>query len=132
MDRRALFGLAAVALSATSAKASGPSGGGSASTNSYVAFPTVTASVMRVGGRRGVMTVEAGVDVPDAALRTRAQQATPRLRAAWNTVVQRNAVSLLPGTPPDVERLSRELQAATNSVLGRAGGKVLLGTVMVV
>ena len=78
------------------------------------------------------MTVEAGVDVPDEALRTRAQQATPRLRAAWNTVVQRNAASLLPGTPPDVERLSRELQAATNTVLGRAGGRVLLGTVMVV
>jgi hypothetical protein len=30
-----------------------------------------------------------------------------------------------------VDRLSRELQAATDRVLGRAGARLLLGTVMV-
>jgi hypothetical protein len=78
------------------------------------------------------MTVETGVDVPDAALRTRATQSAPRLRAAYNGVVQRAASALLPGAPPDVDRLARELQSETDRILGRAGARVLLGTVMIV
>ena len=135
MDRRALFGLAPaavglLALAATPARAS--SGGGSPSTNSYVRMATVTATTVRPDGRRGVMTVETGIDVPDAALRGRAEQDAPRLRAAYNAVVQRAASALLPGAVPDVNRLSRELQAATNATLGRRGATLLLGTVMVV
>ncbi len=78
------------------------------------------------------MTVETGVDVPDAALRLRAEQSAPRLREAFNAVVQRNASLLLPGAPPNIDQLSRELQAATDRVLGRTGAKLLLGTVMIV
>lgn len=131
MDRRTLLGLVSAALGATPVAAAGP-GGGPGSTESYVRYPTVTATVLRPGGRRGVMTVETGVDVPDADLRLRAEQSAPRLRAAYNVVVQRSAAVLRPGAPPDVERLSRELQAATDAVLGRAGARLLLGTVMVV
>lgn len=134
MDRRALFALAPAALGllATSAKASSPSGGGAASTSTYVRFPTITGTAIRPGGRRGVMTVETGVDVPDAALRLRAEQSAPRLREAYNAVVQRNAGLLMPGAPPNVDQLSRELQVATDRVLGRTGAKLLLGTVMIV
>ncbi|HYC68595.1 Tat pathway signal protein [Brevundimonas sp.] len=131
MDRRALLGLAAVAVStaASPAKASGDTGTVQAS---YLRLPTVTANVMRSGGRRGVMTVETGVDTPDAALRTRVAQSAPRLRAAYAAVVQATANSLLPGAPPDVERLVAQLQAATDRTVGRAGARLLIGTVMVV
>jgi hypothetical protein len=78
------------------------------------------------------MTVETGVDTPDAALRARVAQSAPRLRAAYATVVQQAAGALLPGVPPDVERLVAQLQAATNTVMGRAGARLLIGTVMVV
>jgi hypothetical protein len=135
MDRRALFTLAPAALGllATTARAGGPGGGGGgASANTYVRFPTITASSARPGGRRGVMTVETGVDVPDEALRLRAEQSGPRLRAAYTVVVQRNASQLLPGAPPNVDQISRELQAATDRVLGRTGARLLLGTVMVI
>lgn len=108
----------------------GGGGGGGAAT--YVRLATVTANARRSGGAGGVMTVETGVDVPDAALRTRATQSAPRLRSAYNTVVQQAAAALLPGAPPDVERLVRELQAVTDRTLGRAGARVLLGTVMIV
>lgn len=91
MERRALLGLKPL-------KTSGGGGGGGQAT--YVRFPTVTASITRTDGRRGVMTVETGVDVADAALRTRAEQSAPRLRAAYNTVVQRTAQALLPGYAP--------------------------------
>ena len=125
MDRRALLGLK------ESARKTG-GGGGSAPQASYTRLPTITANVMRSGGRRGVMTVETGLDTPDAALRTRVAQSAPRLRAAYAAVVQQAANALLPGAPPDVERLVAQLQAATDRTLGRAGARLLIGTVMVV
>ncbi len=125
MDRRALLG-----LKETGRKTGG--GGGGAPQNSYTRLPTITANVMRSGGRRGVMTVETGLDTPDAALRTRVTQSAPRLRAAYATVVQASANALLPGAPPDVERLVAQLQTATDRTLGRPGARLLIGTVMVV
>ena len=124
MDRRALLGL----------KTQPPktSGGSGAPQASYLRLPTITANVIRPGGRRGVMTVETGIDTPDAALRARVAQSAPRLRAAYAAVVQQAAGALLPGAPPDVERLVAQLQAATNTTMGRAGARLLIGTVMVV
>ncbi len=135
MDRRALIGLAALGsalAAAEAAKASGKSSGGGAPANAYIPLPTATATILRRDGRRGVMTVEVGVDVADEALRTRADQSRPRLSAAYNEVVRLAGERILPGAPPDVEWLSRALQAATDRVLGNAGAKLLLGTVMVV
>ncbi len=134
MDRRALLGLAAVvtpALVPAVAKASAPSGGGAAA-DTYFRLPIVTASILHANGRRGVLSIETGLDVPDAALRTRAQQSAPRLRAAFNTVAQRFANGLRPGMPPDIDQLASALQTAANDALGRSGARVLLGTVMAV
>lgn len=137
MERRALLGLApalaalAATVAASPAAASGGGGGGS-SGSTYLALPTVTGNARRPGGALGVMTVEVGVDTPDAALRTRVAQSAPRLRAAYARVVQQHASALLPGTAPDIERLVAALQGATNTVMGRAGARLLIGTVMVV
>jgi len=125
MDRRDLLGLKTRPL-----KTGG--GGGAAPQASYLRLSTITASVIQPGGRRGVMTVETGIDAPDAALRARVALSAPRLRAAYATVVQQSANSLLPGAPPDVERLVAQLQAATDTTMGRAGARLLIGTVMVV
>lgn len=129
MDRRAILGLAALAAAAAPARAS--SGGGEASSDAtYVRLPVITATLMLANGRRGVLSIETGVDVPDAALRARAQASGPRLRAAYNEAAQRFANGMRPGMPPDVDQLSAALQAATNAALGRAGARLLLGTVM--
>ena len=131
MERRALLGLALVATAAASTPARASSSGGAApSADTYFRLPVVTGSIPRPGGRRGVLSVEVGVDVPDASLRTRAQQSAPRLRAAYNTAVQRFATGLRPGAAPNIDQLAADLQAATNATLGRAGARVLLGTVM--
>ncbi len=129
-----MIGLAALstAVVAAEAEASGKSEGGGAPANAYIPLPTATATILRRDGRRGVMTVEVGVDVADQALRLRADQSKPRLSAAFNEVVRLAGERMLPSAPPDVEWLSRALQAATDRVLGRPGGKLLLGTVMVV
>ncbi len=129
MDRRAILGLAALAAAAAPARAS--SGGGEASSDAtYVRLPVITATLMLANGRRGVLSIETGVDVPDATLRARAQASGPRLRAAYNEAAQRFANGMRPGMPPDVDQLSAALQAATNAALGRAGARLLLGTVM--
>lgn len=131
MDRRALLGLAAVAAAAASPAAASGGGGGSGQA-SYLRLPTITANVRRPGGALGVMTVETGVDTPDAALRARVAQSAPRLRAAYAAVVQQAANAMLPGAPPDLERLVAQLQVATNQTVGRPGARLLIGTVMVV
>lgn len=140
MDRRALFALlpaagalAAQALSSTPAQAAGGGkSGGGAPTNSYIRLPVLTATIMRPDGRRGVLAVEAGIDVQDEALRARAVQEMPRLRAAHNEVLQRAAAGVPPGGPPDVERLHRELQRATARTFGRGGAVFLIGSVTVI
>ena len=129
MKRRALL-IAPLALAATPALASGGGGGGSA--GGYVRYPTITATTIRADGRRGVMTVETGVDAPNAALKLRAEQSQPRMRAVFNILVQREANTLLPGGVPNVDRLAAQLQSATNIILGQRGAHLLLGTVMIV
>ena len=130
MNRRALLA-APLALAATPALASGGGGGGS-STNTFLRYPTITANTFHSDGRRGVMTVETGVDIADPALLLRAQQSAPRVRAVFNILVQREAATLLPGQPPNVDRLSRQFQSAMNIILRQRGARLLIGTVMVV
>jgi flagellar basal body-associated protein FliL len=124
--------LLGIAAAAAAGPASAAGGGASSTQPSYQRLPTITANVRRSDGRRGVMTVETGLDTPDPELRARAAQSAPRLRAAYATVVQASANALLPGHPPDVERLVASLQSATDRTLGRPGARVLIGTVMVV
>ncbi len=98
---------------------------------SYTRFPTLTSTVVRSGGRRGVLSVEAGIDVPDEELRHAAATMQPRLRAALSEALREFGAALLPGHAPDADRLVRTLQAATDRTLGRSGARVLLGTVLV-
>lgn len=126
MNRRVVL---ALTLCAPALMAGGPAGGG-APQPSYTRFATLTASIARTHGRRGVISVEAGIDVADAGLRSRAAQSAPRLRAAYAEALRDFGAALLPGAPPDVERLARTLQAATDRVLGRSGARLLLGTIL--
>lgn len=127
--RLSLAGLAAGLAQGPAQANSAPEkkkGGGA----SFLQIPTMTAVVIRRDGRRGVLTVETGVDVPDTALRARAEALQPRLRAAYTQVLQVYAAGLAPGGVPDADYLSRELQRQTDLVLGRPGAKLLLGTIL--
>src|SRR5690606_27808129 len=98
---------------------------------SFIQLPTLTASVMRPNGRRGVLTVEAGLDVPDGALRSRAEQAQPRLRDAYIRFLTTYAAAVPVGGPPSPDAIAAALQRSTDQVLGKPGARLLLGTVMV-
>ncbi len=98
---------------------------------SYIQLPALTATIIRGDGRRGVLTVETGVDVPgNAALHNRADASQPRLRAAYLLVLQAYASGLGAGSAPDADYISRQLQRETDRVLGQPGAKLLLGTIL--
>ncbi len=130
MKRRDLFALSlALAAVPAVAVASGPSSGGGDEPR-YTRLATLTATLIRSNGRRGVLSVEAGIDVEDAALRATAIQALPRLRAAYAEILRNFGAALTPREVPNTDRLARDMQAATNEVLGRSGAQLLLGTVL--
>lgn len=119
-----ILALAAPASHAVEAK---KKGGGL----SYVQLQPLTATILRGDGRRGVLTVETGVDVPgNGALRNRADISQPRLRAAYLQALQAYASGLGPGVPPDADYIARALQRETDKVLGQQGAKLLLGTIL--
>lgn len=130
MKRRELITLSlALAAVPALAHASEPSSG-SVDHPAYTPLGSLTATLVRANGRRGVLSVEAGIDVADESLRSVAVQSVPRLRAAYSQVVRTFGAAMIPGEVPDADRLARELQAATNATLGRPGAQLLLGTIL--
>jgi hypothetical protein len=97
----------------------------------YVTIDTLTAMVMMPNGRHAVMTVQSGIDIPDAGLHALAESVTPRLRDSYAQTLQAYAGALQPGAPPDADYVARRLQQATDQVLGKSGGRLLLGGIMI-
>lgn len=97
----------------------------------YFALDPINAVIMRRDGRRGVITLETGLEVKDPELMKRAQASTPRLRAAFAQVLMIYAAGLRGGAAPDMDHVSRELQKAADNVLGKPGSKVLLGSALI-
>ena len=122
----ALFACAALAGPAMAGESKEKGG----ANGSYVAIDTLTAMVPSPG-RRQVMTVQAGVDCSSTALREYAAKVTPRLRDAYAQTLQLYASGMTPGAPPDADYVARRLQETTDRVLGKPGGKFLLGGIMV-
>jgi hypothetical protein len=126
--RRLAFALplllaASVALAAPAEK---KKGGG----ESFIQLPTLTATILRDDGRRGVLTVDIGLDIADGGLRQRATQSIPLLIDAYTRQMLIYAPSIPPGAPPNPDVISAELQRATDQTLGRPGAKLLLGTIL--
>jgi hypothetical protein len=99
--------------------------------DSYIPVQTLTAFTVKPGGRRGVLTVDCGLDIADAALRARAELLLPRLRASFVQSVQIYAGGLPSGYPPNVDFLARTLQRSTDQILGKPGARLLVGAVIV-
>ena len=130
MDRRLLLiaGLAATLAPRAPARADEKkkkSGG-----ESYLPINTLTGTTIKADGRRGVLTVECGLDVPDPKLRELANLSIPRLRAAYVQVVLTYAAGLGSGAVPNPDFIARDLQHQTDVILGRPGARLLLGAVM--
>jgi len=122
----ALLALLMLASPAAASSSEKKKGGGS----TFIAIPPTAANVVRPNGRMGIVTVETSLDVKDPELHARAEASTPRLRAAYAAALQSHTRGLGAGAPPNADRLSQELQRATDKVLGKPGAKLLLGSII--
>jgi hypothetical protein len=98
---------------------------------SYIPIETLTGATNRPDGRRGVLTVECGLDIPNGGLRARAEMIMPRIRAAYVQTVMIYAAGLPPGAAPNADFLAASLQRETNQLLGGPGARLLLGAMLV-
>ncbi len=132
MQRRRLLTLAALLVApaltaAAPAKDEKKKGGGA----SFIQINTLTATVIRANGRRGILTVESGLDIPNEKLRAKANSVVPRIRAAFVQVLQIYASGMTPGAIPNAEILTLLLQREADQVLGQKGARLLLGTMLI-
>lgn len=99
---------------------------------SYVPQFGLTATVSANYARAGMITVDAGLDVPDPALRDKLRKMAPRVRDTLRAAVAEYAnTHYRPGAAPDPDTIARMLQLAINRETGGQGAKVLLANVMV-
>ena len=125
-DLLALIVLAAAAPVVSAAEDKKKKSGGA----DYIPIDTLTGSTNKPDGRRGVLTVDCGLSIPDQKLRERAVLSLPRLRAAYVQVVLIYAAGLPPGAPPNADFIVTALQRQTDLVLGRPGARLLIGAVV--
>jgi hypothetical protein len=97
----------------------------------YIPINPITGTTNKAGGRRGVLSVDCGLEIEDAKLRAYADQSLPRLRAAYVQVIQVYAAGLPSGTEPNIDFIVQALQRQTDLILKRPGAKFLVGAVVV-
>lgn len=122
----AIFLTAALAQAARAAPEKKKTGG-----PNYVALNTLTGTTIKADGRRGVLTVDCGLEVPDPKLREYAELSLPRLRAAYVQVVETYAAGLPSGAEPNADFIAQALQRQTDLILKRPGARLLVGAIVV-
>ncbi|MBN8607765.1 MAG: hypothetical protein J0L81_12690 [Caulobacterales bacterium] len=97
------------------------------SAESFVPMPTLSAGVLQRSSTLGTIVVDMGIDVPDEALRRRAQLNGPRLRDGLRTALAVYASTYYRDrTAPDPAQLTRLMQQSIDQTLGAPGARVLL------
>lgn len=99
---------------------------------SFVPLPSITAATPAGRSIGGMLSVEFGLDIPEAKMRTRAIAMRPRLMDSMRATVADYALTRVrPGAPPDPDQLSALAQTAMDRTMGGPGVKVLITNVMI-
>lgn len=97
------------------------------SAESFLPMPTLSAGVLHRASTAGTIVIDMGLDVPDEALRRRAQLNAPRIRDALRTALATySSTYYRDRTAPDPTAMTRLLQQSVDRTLGAAGARVLL------
>ncbi|MEA1940781.1 MAG: hypothetical protein U9P68_00905 [Pseudomonadota bacterium] len=133
-----------LAAAAPALAGGGGGGGGNASqgeetrrrmitpSETYMPLPPLTATVQANHRARGLLQIEAGLEIDDPQLRRRAERYLPRLRNAWVSALSAyTGMGYRFGDIPDADRISEILQEATDMTLGQEGAEVLIGMVII-
>jgi flagellar basal body-associated protein FliL len=101
------------------------------SANSWLPMPTLSAGILNRTSTDATIIVDLGLDVPDAALRHRANANGPRIRDALRTALSTYANTYYRmQTAPDPTTITRLLQQAVDQTLRAPGARVLLVNIM--
>ena len=115
------------AVSAHGAEANQPAQRKTTQSESYIMIEPIYASILEGTRPRGLLLVEFGLDVPDASLRERANQALPALRDAYvRGLLIYAATAVRPWRQPSVDDIANRMQVITDRSLGKKGAKVLM------
>lgn len=99
---------------------------------SWIDVEPFTVSVIQRQGVSGTFMVGFGIDVPDEALRAKAEAILPRLRNNWLLAINQYAsTNLRPRTQADLDSLAAKLQRVADETLGKPGAKVLMNNAIV-
>tara|TARA_R110000868_G_scaffold6550_8_gene37109 strand:+ start:20866 stop:21345 length:480 start_codon:yes stop_codon:yes gene_type:complete len=102
------------------------------SSDTYLPLPTLITSVQSNRRARGMLQIEAGLEIEDSRLRRRVEASMPRLRNAYVTAMSiYTGVNYRFGDVPDSDRIAQLLQDATDRTLGEEGAHLLLGMVLI-
>jgi flagellar basal body-associated protein FliL len=126
-----MVGLALSAVWVAPARAAEDKGKKKGGGLSYIQLEPLNAALNFFQGRRKIISVEFGLDVPDSVLHSRAEKSLLILRDAYLRWLTVYAASLPPEAPPNPDAIETELQRETDSILGRPGARIVLGTIMV-
>jgi len=101
------------------------------SAESFLPMPTLSAGVIHRYSTQGTIVIDMGLDVPDEALRRRAQLSAPRVRDALRTALATySSTYYRDRTAPDLAQMTRLLQQSVDRVLGAQGARVLMVNVI--
>ncbi len=121
------LGLLAFAGAATASEAPAPAQRKTTQSESYVVIDPMYATIIEGNKPRGLLMVELGLDVPDAALRERVNHALPALRDAYvRSLIAYGATAVRAWRQPSVDDIAERMQAVTDRLVGGPGAKVLM------
>ena len=94
---------------------------------SFVALDPMYATILEGSRPRGLLMIELGLDVPDAAMRARVSHALPTLRDAYvRSLMAYGATAVRAWRQPSVDDIADRMQAITDRMMGGPGAKVLM------
>jgi hypothetical protein len=130
MRRRHLLALTVLAAAAPFRVRAGEEEKKKSGGANYLPIKPLTGTTNKAGGRRGVLSVDCGLQIEDGKLRDYAEKSMPRLRAAYVQVVQIYAAGLPSGSEPNADFIAQALQRQTDLILKRPGARLLIGAVV--
>lgn len=98
----------------------------------YVAVTNLNAPIVGARGFDSMMAVDAGLEIHDNQIRAKAEKQMPRLRDGLRRGVRTFlTMNYEYGTVPDLELLSKRLQAAADEIFGPGVAKVTIAAALV-
>ena len=126
--RSAAAALVLLAMGSASSEATeAPAQRKTTQSESYVVIDPMYATILEGSRPRGLLMIEIGLDVPDAALRGQVSHALPTLRDAYvRSLIAYGATAVRAFRQPSVEDIAQRMQVVTDRVMGKPGAKVLI------